>query len=636
MASMADFQAASKKAGYQDYNQYAQTLGYKSPAVSGNNVQPIGAYMNAIQDGFSKMNAPAQGNYNQSQSGFNYQTPKGQYDFGTPPDPYQRSGNNVAEIEALAKAQSAEIERKLRASADSQLASINQSISAVQPRFDEARQMTATDAAIAERNFARFLADRGISNTGATGSQIQSRMMQDQGLQGATGALNRQQQDITKEYDFEKFQTERAFNNALASGLADISLSSMQKQIEARQLEDENKYKSYRDQMLDFYKNAELQMTGDTTSANLAQISANMDEMLYNRDVEKERDIYGRGQDAIRNNREDSKFSAELDQFTKNFNLRQEELDQLQKQREYENSFQANREMGYVFPVDQMTTPYDLNEVAPYANDYQKEINRRLDLDATDPMIPKLQAARLDKLRSNPDVLRQYGDEYRTVNSRTQELQQTGLAISNEINKMELAQLPEKHRMEIAQIQQALEMGELQVAEQMIRNSYLPEELKTNIMATKTQMEVSRGQLAVSQGQLALGWAGRASADANAAASRNLEQQRINQAGAALKAQQKQANYADVTSAMLEENIAQNFAYRNPDGSYQMTEGSMLEATQYINSLAEAGTIAPSVLNGIKARMGQFPVGPGPSGPPPTGPGNVTIGRPVGVIGGGN
>jgi len=624
MANMSDFKAASEKAGYKDYNQFAQTLGYQSSPVAGSNVQPIGAYMGALQDNFSKL--PQQQNQQQgmSSSQFSNQLPQSQYNFGQQPEQYNRSYDSTADIQAYAQAQSDALEAKLRGQADRQLAAINESIAKVQPRFDEARQMTSSDAAIAERNFQRFLADRGISNTGATGSQIQANLMNQQGLQGAMGSLNSQQEEMTKDYDFQKFDAEKAFNNSLASGLTDINLSAMQEQIRSKEQQDENKYQSYRDQMLDFYKNAELQFNADTTTAGLAEANARMDSILYDRGFDNEQFNYGKGQDEIGNQREDRRLDINVDQFMQDMALRQTEADRVERQRQFENEFQSNREMGYVFPVDKMMQEYDVNKVTPYSGDYQAEINRREQLVKSgqmtyqESMIPELEAARLDKLRSSPSLLRQYGDEYRTTDSRTAEKQQLGLDISNEINKINLEALPEKQRLEFEQIRQLLESGQLEIVEQEIRNSFLPEELKTDILAVKTQMEVSRGQLAVSQGQLGVAQGNLSLSQqkegrmaSNAAQGLALDQQKMQLAAKELQARVKQSEYGDVTSSILVGNIADHFGYMDGDGRIRMEPESYVQANDYIDNLQASDYVSPSVVNGVKAQMAQFKVSGG-------------------------
>jgi hypothetical protein len=63
-------------------------------------------------------------------------------------------------------------------------------------------------------------------------------------------------------------------------------------------------------------------------------------------------------------------------------------------------------------------------QVLQYAQDYQAEINRRRATPDTldDSLIPQLEAARVQKIFSSPDLLKKYGEQYRTPDAAQQNM----------------------------------------------------------------------------------------------------------------------------------------------------------------------------------------------------------------------
>lgn len=109
---------------------------------------------------------------------------------------------------------------------------------------------------------------------------------------------------------------------------------------------------------------------------------------------------------------------------TQDYNRQQaaQQTEYAKQQDAIKNAMNESQLTGYYNPYAGMEIS---PEVQQYASDYQAEINRRRATPDTadDALIPQLEAARANKIFSSPDLLNQYGAQYKTIAQQATDLQ---------------------------------------------------------------------------------------------------------------------------------------------------------------------------------------------------------------------
>lgn len=127
-------------------------------------------------------------------------------------------------------------------------------------------------------------------------------------------------------------------------------------------------------------------------------------------------------------------------------------------------------------------------EVEQYANDYQAEINRRRATPDTndDYLIPQLEAARANKVFSSPELLSQYGDQYKTIAQKQRDLE-------NELAILEYEASMNPNSPENAR--KILELQKLQTEIDMLTN-YGPREQELKLQEIQSRIDENKAQAA--------------------------------------------------------------------------------------------------------------------------------------------
>lgn len=133
--------------------------------------------------------------------------------------------NIKAMNEAATKAKIANLDK----SRDASLSNIAAERTKVQPRYYQARNDAAVQSAQGAQNFAEFIANRGLKNSG---ENDQARLMQNIGLQNQIGALKQQEAQAYTDLDRRTTDTENAYQSDIAAANAGAESDYMKNVIE--------------------------------------------------------------------------------------------------------------------------------------------------------------------------------------------------------------------------------------------------------------------------------------------------------------------------------------------------------------------------------------------------------------------
>lgn len=320
------------------------------------------------------------------------------------------------ELEALKQAQIARITGNLTSKYNQTVADINSNINKVAPTYDAKRLQTQSDSQLQAKNFAEFLANRGLSRSGTSQQAELNRNMQ---LQQAFNQYDKQQADDMAYYQKQLDDARSAYNrdkyNAEQQAESDYLSQLIQTKAKQDEIRNANYWKQYE---------AERQ-------AKIDERNKQQDE--YNFTENKRKDAENAFINSMKGLGDQFDYQAEIDKITNDgdpsndwqINIlkqeRQKKLDALRQKEietigQYSNDYQAeiNKRQQSQDPTDDYLIPYlktarmgkldnmlkdEVTGINQYYNDFQAEINRRKETPDTldDRLIPFLQQAKRKK-----------------------------------------------------------------------------------------------------------------------------------------------------------------------------------------------------------------------------------------------
>jgi len=138
----------------------------------------------------------------------------------------------TADIKAMAEAQKKAALAGLDKAHNQSLSDLNYAKGQIEPAYYTARNNTSTDAQIAAKNFAEYMASRGMTNSGTA---AQSDIANNVALQGNLGSLAKGEARAYADNAKQVGDLNTAYNNDIASTNAGIDISTMQALINAQQ-----------------------------------------------------------------------------------------------------------------------------------------------------------------------------------------------------------------------------------------------------------------------------------------------------------------------------------------------------------------------------------------------------------------
>ena len=495
--NQAAYQAQAKSQGYNDLNKYAESLGYTSNSAGNGN-----ANFSAALDGYSKVPkqqpTPLAADYKIP----TLQTPK--------PVNNTQIYDPTKDIESLQASKESSMMQALEAARQRQISNLDNELFKIAPRFDEAINQTATKGMVDQKNYDEFLVNRGLNPAaGATGLQAQSRVNRDIATGSSIGGLQRDKLAAQNEVDFKRADVESQYMSDVASAQAKVHQEALQQLITAKQSMSEQQYQRYKDELAAYYQAAGFDIQA-------AEMAIKLSDQAYGRQRDTVGDIrYEQEQSISQQQREiENAFkNRQIDEQIRQFEaqmgrqLTQDERAAIQQELENKRYLEEVRRqtlasLGYVNPYGGLT--YDREAVAPYNQDYQARINELMKANTADPMIEQLRAAQVEKILANPELMRKYGENYRSLDARKAEGQILGQEISNELSRLQLDFLPQQQQLTIEKARQELELGEIDKAKKEIERANLDETLKAQVLDIFSNIEYRKGQLAIGDAQVAI------------------------------------------------------------------------------------------------------------------------------------
>jgi hypothetical protein len=144
--------------------------------------------------------------------------------------------NYQAEIDRLAELRRRQAIAQLDKSKNAALGQIANERAQVQPRYYQARNDANTQNKLQARNFAEYMANRGLAQSG---ENDQARLMQNMALQNAIGELKRQEASVYDELGRRETEVENAYQSDLASVEAGLAAQALSEQIAEMRRQDE-------------------------------------------------------------------------------------------------------------------------------------------------------------------------------------------------------------------------------------------------------------------------------------------------------------------------------------------------------------------------------------------------------------
>jgi hypothetical protein len=184
------------------------------------------------------ISAPAGGTTSTDAQGQSWYTVNGQSylmsggggGFSAPQNNYQ------AQIAQLEEARRKQALAQLDKSKNAALGQIANERAQVQPRYYQARNDANTQNKLQARNFAEYMANRGLAQSG---ENDQARLMQNMALQNAIGELKRQEASVYDELGRRETEVENAYQSDLASVEAGLAAQALSEQIAEMRRQDE-------------------------------------------------------------------------------------------------------------------------------------------------------------------------------------------------------------------------------------------------------------------------------------------------------------------------------------------------------------------------------------------------------------
>lgn len=613
-SNQAAYQAQAKTAGYNDLNKYAESLGYEARANGQGN-----ANFAAALDNYSKVPKPQPAPLAADFKIPTLQTPK--------PVNNAQIYDPTKDIQSLQASKESSMMQALDAARQRQISALDNELGKIAPRYDEAINQAATKSMVDQKNYSEFLVNRGLNPAaGATGLQAQARVNSNIALGGQIAGLNRDKLTAQNDVDFKRADVESQYMSDVASAQAKVQQEALSQLIQAKQTMSEQQYQRYKDELDGYYKAAGFDIQA-------AEMAIKLSDQAYSRQRDVVGDIrYEQESAATQQQRElenafkSRQIDEQIRQFEAQMGRQLTQDERAAKQQELENKRyledvrrQTLASLGYVNPYGGLE--YDPAATQAYNQDYQAEINRRMATNTADPFIEQLRAAQVEKILANPEFMRKYGENYRTLEARKAEGQILGQDISNQMAKLQLDFLPQQQQLTIEKARQELELGELDKAKKTIENSNLDETMKAQIADIFSNIDYRKGQLAISNAQLDIqrmnaatarmsaGSSGGAASAENSLAEKRyqLDARKVDLAERELNSKISGGNY-DVSAPQLAAGVRDSFTRDTYDemGNRQSNFYGA-EAARYIDKLGSELNFPPQLLKETRALVGILP-----------------------------
>jgi hypothetical protein len=208
----------------------------------------------------------------------------------------------TAQINALKQAQIQQNIANLSAKRDTALSSLNAEQAKITPAYYDKRNQTSTASQMQAKNFAEYMANRGLTNSGTS---AQAELTRNNTLQGNIGSLNRQELEANQDIERRRTDINNTYASDLASAQAGIESNAMDRLISAQQQAYQNALSQYntdrtfnynigRDAVSDnrYNQQFDYQKSRDAVSDNRynQEYSDSRADVNYNRDYQKSRD----------------------------------------------------------------------------------------------------------------------------------------------------------------------------------------------------------------------------------------------------------------------------------------------------------------------------------------------------------
>lgn len=146
----------------------------------------------------------------------------------SPTQPQTPQYNIQAEINKLKEAQRQQAIAGLNKSRNQQLSNLGAEQAKIQPMYYGLRNQASTESQQQGKNFSEFLAQRGLSNAGASG---QAELSRNVALQGQIGNLNQQEAQANQDISRRMTDVNNAYESDLQSANAGIEAQGLQQLI---------------------------------------------------------------------------------------------------------------------------------------------------------------------------------------------------------------------------------------------------------------------------------------------------------------------------------------------------------------------------------------------------------------------
>lgn len=201
---------AQKTKNQADINNARNAIGALKGTGGEHGIGEFSKQLDTVQQGLA--NTQVQGNQNTLQ----------------PPTAY----NPQSDIEKLKEAQRQQAIAALNKSRDSALSNLGAEKAQIQPMYYNKRNETSTGSQLQAKNFAEYMANRGLTNSG---TNAQAEIARNVSLQGNIGALNQQEAAANADIARRETDVRNAYESDLAAANAGIEANALNQLINANQ-----------------------------------------------------------------------------------------------------------------------------------------------------------------------------------------------------------------------------------------------------------------------------------------------------------------------------------------------------------------------------------------------------------------
>jgi len=384
----------------------------------------------------------------------------------------------------------------------------------VAPQYEAKRLNEQSGSQLQAKNFAEFLANRGLSRSGTS---AQAELMRNLQLKQTYNALNKQEADDLAYYGKQIDDANRSYTRDLNSAEQEIESDYLGKMMSEKARQDELKYKEMLRQEENAYKQKQLEremlktnydIDKDKREEAIKSFTTKASGFGYDYDFDSDINAILNDGDAtndwqadiLRNQKRAStnEMNKELKDFYKgsgytynpitgefmpSYEMTKDEKADKTKQREamLKESEAFTKATGYYNPYYGVEIPSEIRtQLEPYSDNYAKFSN-----ETSDPTLAYYSnVASVQKMMDNPQLRQQYGGQFLSQEGMKNYLEQektktqtVGFELDNIIKSTEFEYLKPT-------LQAKLEKAQEEVNEARIKNQFLPQEKAAEIQQT--------------------------------------------------------------------------------------------------------------------------------------------------------